>query len=81
LDFLLTIAVGAAWSIVALMTLRDPERNRMTRMVDRWTEMWAAFPLSAPRRVQLWAGVIVGGLIAVSAFGAMVVQLVQGDLR
>ena len=78
LDFLFTIAVGVAWALAALMTLRDPERNWITRAVGRWTEMWSDLPLSAPYRVQLWVGVVVGSLIAIVFSVLMVVFLIHG---
>ena len=82
MDFLITIGLGGAWALAAFLTLREPDRNAVTRTLDRWTEMWSESAFSvAPKRAQLWIGAAVGSLIAVGALVAMVVQLVQGGLR
>ena len=78
--YLITIGLSAAIAVVYLVTLRSPQRNSMTRLVNRYTAFWSRFPLTPPLRAQMWTMVVVFSLIAIGATVALVITAVRGQL-
>ena len=79
-DFLIGIGVSGFFAVAYFMALAAPNRNRLTRWVNGWTEFWAEFPLSAPKRAGIWIVAVVCTLIAVGGAVGVVLDLVAGRI-
>jgi len=79
-DYLIAIGMSGAIAIVYLVSLQSPERNALTRFVNRYVSFWSKFPLAPPFRAQMWIGLVVASLIAVGTTIALVVAALQGRL-
>jgi ABC-type amino acid transport system permease subunit len=82
LDFVCSIGICTALAFWYIQALRSPDRNRMTRALNRYHEFWSRSGLSfvRPVRAQMFVLLAVTVLIGVGALVLLIVELAEGRL-